>query len=42
MVDTVVDSCEYLLDSFDVEERCLLWNHAGDVYRIIEDVLSNV
>ena len=42
MVDTVVDNCEYLLDSFHVEERCLLWNHGGDVYRVTEDVLSNV
>ena len=41
MIDTVVDNCEFLLDSFDVEEKCLLWNYAGDVYRIIEDVLSS-
>ncbi len=40
MIDTVVDSCEFLSDSFDVEEKCLLWNWAGDIYRIIEDVLD--
>ena len=40
MVDTVVNNCEFLSDSFDVEEKCLLWNWAGDVYRIIEDVLD--
>ncbi len=40
MIDTVVDSCEFLSDSFDVEEKCLLWNWAADIYRIIEDVLD--
>ncbi len=39
MIDTVVDSCEFLSDSFDVE-KCLLWNWAADIYRIIEDVLD--
>ena len=40
MADTVVNNCEYLSDSFDVEEKCLLWNWASEVYRIIEDVLE--
>lgn len=34
MIDTVVDNCGYLLDSFDVDDKCLLWNWV----RIIEDV----
>ena len=40
MVDSVVSNCEFISNSFDVEERCLLWNWASDVYRIIEDVLD--
>ena len=40
MIDTVVNNCEFLSDSFDVEEKCLLWNWAGEIYRIIEDVLD--
>lgn len=40
MIDTVVNTCEFLSDSFDVEEKCLLWNWAGDIFRIIEDVLD--
>jgi len=40
MIDTVVNNCEFLSDSFDVEEKYLLWNWAGERYRIIEDVLD--
>ena len=40
MINAIVDNCEYISDSFDVEEKCLIWNHAGDIYRIIEDVLD--
>lgn len=32
MVDTVVDNCEYFSGSFDVEEKCLVWNWAADIY----------
>ena len=34
MVDSVVDNCEFISDSFDVEEKCLVWNWAGEIMRI--------
>ena len=40
MIDSVVDNCEFVVDSFDVEEKCLVWNWAGEIFRIIEDVLG--
>ena len=33
-------NCEFIADSFDVKEKCLLWNATANVYRIIEDVLE--
>ena len=27
MIESVVENCEYLSDSFDVEEKCLVWNY---------------
>jgi len=35
MVDSVVDNCEFISDSFDVEEKCLVWNWASEILRII-------
>ena len=39
MVDSVVNSCEFISDPFDVEEKCLVWNWAGEIFRI-NDVLG--
>ena len=36
--ESVIENCEYLSDSFDVEEKCLVWNYAGDVFGIVESV----
>ena len=40
MVDSVVNNCEFISDAFDVEEKCLVWNWAGKIFRIIDDVLG--
>ena len=40
MVDSVVDNCEFISDSFDVEEKCLVWNWASEMLRIIDDILG--
>ena len=40
MVDSVVDNCEFISDSFDVEEKCLVWNWASEILRIIDDVFG--
>ena len=40
MVDSVVNNCEFISDAFDVEEKCLVWNWAGEIFRIIDDVLG--
>ena len=38
MIESVVENCEYLSDSFDVEEKCLVWNYAGEIFWIVESV----
>jgi len=40
MVDSVVDNCQFISDSFDVEEKCLVWNWASEILRIIDDVFG--
>jgi len=40
MVDSVVDNCQFISDSFDIEEKCLVWNWASEILRIIDDVFG--
>ena len=40
MIHSVVASCEFISDLFDVEEKCLVWNWAGEIFRIIENVFD--
>ena len=42
MVESVVNHCEFIADSFDVEEKCLMWNWAGEIFRIIDNINSIV
>ncbi len=36
VIDSIVNSCEFISDSFDVEKKCLVWNWAGDIFSIIK------
>ena len=37
MVESVVNHCEFIADS---EEKCLVWNWVGEIFRIIDNIFD--